>query len=387
MSLTKIAILLTLIIYCNNSVFSLYNQKLSFDKETKTFNIMQVTDIHYGETEENDSNTDFLMRNILKSYKPDMIALTGDALSGYAWDGKNTTFYHDKWKQWSSAFEETETPYAYTTGNHDTQADLEINEIMNLDTTNEFAIFRENYHSDFPKDIKFEYPVSLSNYFIRIYSSDYDKNSDNNKVKMILWFVDSGNDGCEDVKAEITWGCITSSQIEWFEINSKLIEKELAYLPSGFVFYHIPTPEFRLAYNYRESYGYRGDEVNCPNKETHFFDSIKRIGNIKALFVGHDHNNDYCALFYGVELCYGRKTGYGSYGPSYFQRGMRIIKLKEIDDEVIVNNWDDNIPLNINLGFEYTQEIIQEDLTIVDSSTYNRSFKGMNDYLESCQKI
>lgn len=34
-----------------------------------------------------------------------------------------------------------------------------------------------------------------------------------------------------------------------------------------------------------------------------------------ALFVGHDHSNDYVNDFEGFLLGYGRKTGYGCYGP------------------------------------------------------------------------
>jgi hypothetical protein len=30
---------------------------------------------------------------------------------------------------------------------------------------------------------------------------------------------------------------------------------------------------------------------------------------------GHDHNNDFYGNYYGIDLHYGRKTGYGSYGP------------------------------------------------------------------------
>ena len=37
---------------------------------------------------------------------------------------------------------------------------------------------------------------------------------------------------------------------------------------------------------------------------------------MKALFVGHDHINDFVVDFEGLQLGYGRKTGYGCYGPA-----------------------------------------------------------------------
>lgn len=50
----------------------------------------------------------------------------------------------------------------------------------------------------------------------------------------------------------------------------------------------------------------------------------------KYLFVGHNHNNDYGGLYKEkIELVYGRKTGYGGYGPWYSERGGRVIKLNE----------------------------------------------------------
>ena len=37
-------------------------------------------------------------------------------------------------------------------------------------------------------------------------------------------------------------------------------------------------------------------------------------GNVVALFVGHDHPNDFTVDYKGLMLAYGRKSGYGGYG-------------------------------------------------------------------------
>ena len=37
--------------------------------------------------------------------------------------------------------------------------------------------------------------------------------------------------------------------------------------------------------------------------------------NILGVFAGHDHNDDFNVLYEGIYLGYGRKTGYGNYGP------------------------------------------------------------------------
>ena len=44
--------------------------------------------------------------------------------------------------------------------------------------------------------------------------------------------------------------------------------------------------------------------------------SLNHRGDIKALFVGHDHQNDFVVDYEGISLGYGGKTGYGSYGPA-----------------------------------------------------------------------
>ena len=38
-------------------------------------------------------------------------------------------------------------------------------------------------------------------------------------------------------------------------------------------------------------------------------------GDVIGLFVGHDHANDYVNEYEGLYIGYGRKTGYGCYGP------------------------------------------------------------------------
>lgn len=41
---------------------------------------------------------------------------------------------------------------------------------------------------------------------------------------------------------------------------------------------------------------------------------VRFRGNVVALFVGHDHPNDFTVDYKGLMLAYGRKSGYGGYG-------------------------------------------------------------------------
>ena len=59
------------------------------------------------------------------------------------------------------------------------------------------------------------------------------------------------------------------------------------------------------------------------------FDALKTDNRVQAVFVGHEHVNDYIGSLDGVDLCYGRGTGYGAYGKDGFQRGGRVIRISQ----------------------------------------------------------
>eukprot|EP01135_Chromosphaera_perkinsii_P003016 Nk52_evm38s232 gene=Nk52_evmTU38s232 len=67
-------------------------------------------------------------------------------------------------------------------------------------------------------------------------------------------------------------------------------------------------------------------------QDTGFFKVAKQNQDIEFITVGHDHNNDFQGDLDGIKLIYGRKTGYGSYGPplkwGWKARGARVFSLK-----------------------------------------------------------
>ena len=215
-------------------------------------------------------------------------------------------------------------------GNHDDEANLDRQKIVDLDETNEYSITKQSLNI-----------TGITNYILPIYSFN-----DKNKTITNLWFFDTNDRGCQGKSG---WGCINPDQIQWYNIQSNEIIKDSGKNVEGLAFFHIPLPEYKDLWNYEKTYGSRNEGVCSPDYNTQFFDVCKKQGNIKAMFCGHDHSNDYGGIYKGIELVYGRKTGYGGYGPSGFQRGARIIYLRE----------------DKNGSFSYEHEIIQEDLSIV----------------------
>ena len=95
----------------------------------------------------------------------------------------------------------------------------------------------------------------------------------------------------------------------------------------GFAFLHIPLVEYLYMWQTKQPiFGERHEEVCCSSVNTNLFNSFKKYGNVQAVFCGHDHNNDYWGDYDGVRLHFGRKTGFGGYGPAKgMMRGVRML--------------------------------------------------------------
>ena len=88
---------------------------------------------------------------------------------------------------------------------------------------------------------------------------------------------------------------------------------------------HIPVVEFeklraaeRYAGNFGESICYETDSGDA-------FAAFQRSGRLKGIFSGHDHRNDFQGTWDGVELVYGRVSGWTAYGE--LPRGGRLIEI------------------------------------------------------------
>jgi 3',5'-cyclic AMP phosphodiesterase CpdA len=342
-----------LIILLLNIILGAYHKKLKFNNKGE-FKILQITDIHYGEGWDGDFNTTRLMENLISYANPDAAIITGDAVSGYSWDGLDQSFYQGLWANWTTAFNNKSLPYIYTLGNHDDQGNYNRKSICDLDTQHNFSMIQYN-----------PFVTGATNYWVPIYSHD------EKEIVSIMWLLDTNDVTCHNITD--SWGCLNEDQIEWFEKETLRIEERFGYVPQGMAWFHIPLPEYRYMHNWEPTYLSRNEDINCSKFNTGFFEKILKLKNINAIFCGHDHNNDEGGFLLDVELAYGRKTGYGGYGPyPFFQRGARVITLKEKYDSKLERT-----------GFTYSHNIIQEDGTFVENGYL--TWKGDQDYVDSCQ--
>jgi len=90
------------------------------------------------------------------------------------------------------------------------------------------------------------------------------------------------------------------------------------------VFFHIPIPEIQQLYN-QQIVGKFQQRVSCSSMNSGVLQTIISMGVVKAVFVGHDHTNDFCGNLEGIWFCYGGGFGYHGYGKAGWPRRARII--------------------------------------------------------------
>lgn len=298
-----------------------------------SFRLALFCDMHFGEFEARDRKSTQFQKALLQLESPDLVVIDGDASSNYAsplcpLKLGCQNFFREQWLKFTATLRESGTPYAYTLGNHDRiprglgledswERDYAVTDhwIMNLDKT--FSSM--SVSQDGPAVIH-----GASNYVVPILGAE-------DLPVFYLWLLDSMDTNCLGIHG---WGCVYPDQVEWYRRTSaRLIEQDGRVVP-GLMFHHIPLPEVLEAWNDGSASvnGSLDEPVCCFSSNTGLFDAIKEVGNVKGVFHGHDHNNDFIASYRGIFIGYGRKSGYGGYGGRVADKpGSRIFQLR-LDD-------------------------------------------------------
>jgi hypothetical protein len=276
-----------------------------------TFVIAQFTDVHWHNGEPEDLRTRALIEGVLDEERPDLAALTGDIVGGYASRDPGEAL-----RQVAQPFEARGRPWAVAFGNHDDEGQLSRLELLAIQQGLDCCLTQRG-----PETL-----TGVGNYVLRIGSARSDA------LAAALYFLDSGSytdSGCG------TYAAIARDQIGWYLDQARTLANEyLASSPDAsrlpaLAFFHLPLPEYAQAWDLAPRGGEKNEPVCCPVLNTGFFSALVEAGDVMATFVGHDHVNDFDAELCGLRLCYGRATGYSSYGREGFARGARIIRLHE----------------------------------------------------------
>lgn len=261
--------------------------------------IVQFTDVHWNDGCRKDRKTAALMRKILGEEAPDFIVLTGDTVYG-----------ERNLKELESALApvlEAGVPWALVFGNHDTEWGRSREELC------EKAMSLPNCRMERGDPSLY----GVGNYVIPV-------RDNREKLCWAFYFLDSN--AYNDNKRIGGYDYIHRDQICWYaDTDRGLTEKEGFH--SALAFFHIALPEYNDAWNYSVCYGHKNETICCPYQNSGMFSAMLEAGNMRGVFVGHDHVNDFDGEYQGIRLVFGRGTGYNTYGKRGFPRGARVIEL------------------------------------------------------------
>lgn len=269
-----------------------------------TLTIAQFTDLHWENGGEGDQLTKRLMESVIDAENPDLIVFTGDIIDSLACEDPRQSF-----RQAVSVAEERGVLWAAVFGNHDTEAEVTREQLMEVQREHAFCFSQPG-----PNEI-----TGIGNYVIEIMDR-------RNELDKVLYFLDSGSYSLNRVSG---YGSIARDQIAWYESMSSGYRRRYGRPVPALAFFHIPLPEYDQVWQHGACFGEKHESVCCPQVNTGMFAAMVDMGDVMGTFVGHDHVNDYCGEWHGIRLCYGRKTGYNSYGRDGFAQGARIIRLSE----------------------------------------------------------
>ena len=130
--------------------------------------------------------------------------------------------------------------------------------------------------------------------------------------------------------------CISKDAVQWFK-NEIKVDNTIGN--GDLIFTTYPLPEFMELYNSVNTpvYGLSQQEVCCQAQNTGLFEAALQSKEVGWIVAGSDANNDWQGNWKGVEIAYGRKSGYGGRGD--LPRGARVLKVNVDNNIFWTQTW------------------------------------------------
>ncbi|CAK9169400.1 unnamed protein product [Ilex paraguariensis] len=278
-----------------------------------------------------DVNSTRFLKRMIEAEKPDFVAFTGDNIFGTSTvDAAESLF-----GVFGPAIE-SRLPWAAVLGNHDQESTMNREELMSFISLMDYSLSQTNPSvkdtSDPTKRRLVQDIDGFGNYNLRIWGAPGSHLA--NSSVLNLYFLDSGDRAIVD--GVRTYGWIKESQLRWLRTLSQGCQGQdldgdqsadvssLLVKPPALAFFHIPIPEIRQR-SFKEIIGQYQEYVACSSVNSGVWQTLVSMGDVKAVFIGHDHNNDFCGNLDGIWFCYGGGFGYHGYGKAGCPRRARVI--------------------------------------------------------------
>eukprot|EP00933_Yihiella_yeosuensis_P019627 TRINITY_DN15860_c0_g1_i1.p1 TRINITY_DN15860_c0_g1~~TRINITY_DN15860_c0_g1_i1.p1 ORF type:complete len:392 (+),score=69.20 TRINITY_DN15860_c0_g1_i1:30-1178(+) len=274
-----------------------------------TLRMVHLSDVHRGKDFCNDIlppwrsypcdgfNTTQHIRSILKTEAPDLVVHTGDVIDN------NSKHPIDEMLEIYGLSMEAGVPWAASLGNHDEEAfNITREEVMKHITSFKESTGRLSEMG----------PVngSFGNFYVDVLGKG------DALVARLVFF---------DSRIDTVHVCINDAQVDWFTN----LTKTLPPAPT-LAFYHIPLKEYQDAMDAKLPISGSYHEHICIEEPSATIFPALKAGNVIAGFCGHDHTNDFCVDYEGVQLCYEGSPSYTCYGSlkNKYMRRARVTELQ-----------------------------------------------------------
>ncbi|MBR5428531.1 MAG: metallophosphoesterase [Clostridia bacterium] len=260
--------------------------------------ILNLTDMHFADFDYRywtAFDAEKTMKRLVKTVRPDLITVTGDIVCSDSTVGAIARFTRD--------MDALGVPWAPIFGNHDDEGNCDLNYLANEMLKSRLCLFKKG-----------DPAFGCGNYVINI----AEKTDAGDRIVESLILTDSHHGG------------FSENQTVFFEKTAEAVNALTGGKAELSVLCHIPTAEYEYLVPHfidekngvwEEGFGGVGEKhesVCCgrdangnPVDQGGFFEAAKRV-RLAHVICGHEHLNDYSAVFEGVRHTYTLKLGMGS---------------------------------------------------------------------------
>ena len=305
----------------NPSVTATFNQEKNRyeldNTSTEPYRILQISDIHLGLgvfTINKDKQAVKAVYDSISATKPDLIVVTGDALSPF-YLRSGTKNSYNQLDAFILMMERTGIDWTFCFGNHDRDCMASLEYISDRLENTENCLYQggdENISG------KGNFVIALKNM---------------GELSTALFIMDSG--GGSSVSG---YDGVHEDQIEWYAKTVNELKAEKADVKTH-LYMHMPLTEYRTAWELAEQnsdkvtkfYGEKGESISS-GVQRGFYDKIVELDSTKWVYCGHDHDNNFSILMKdtGVRFTYGMGIDYSAYIGIQYRSAQRGVTLSTI---------------------------------------------------------